>query len=222
MCWLFPRIHLEIYREAYYIACDHGERKMKKELHKIKNCPIRLGWEEKSLPLIGKMGVIVNDKGVCAIYFGNHPEKREAIVRHMRGVVSDISLSNGLFRHSRVWEGLIAYARGACRKVDVPLAPLTGTPFERSVWETLGKIPYGRLVSYSWVARESGHAKAVRAVANAIGKNPLPILLPCHRVIRKNGALGGFSSGLEMKKTLLKIEKAEKAVFPFKETACRP
>ncbi|NIA11014.1 MAG: methylated-DNA--[protein]-cysteine S-methyltransferase, partial [Nitrospiraceae bacterium] len=57
-----------------------------------------------------------------------------------------------------------------------------------------------------------------RAVANAIGKNPLPILLPCHRVIRKNGALGGFSSGLEMKKTLLKIEKA---VFPLKEAACR-
>jgi len=190
---------------------------MKKKLHKTESCPIKLRWEEKVLPHIGKIGVIVSDKGVCAIYFGACPEKREAVVNHIKEVVPEVSLSNGLSGYSRVWEKLTAYTQGTCRKIDAPLAFLAGTPFERSVWKTLERIPYGRLVSYSWVARESRHAKAVRAVANAIGKNPLPVLLPCHRVIRKNGALGGFSSGLEIKKTLLKIEKSD---FPLKGAAC--
>jgi O-6-methylguanine DNA methyltransferase len=171
------------------------------------------------LPHIGWTGVIINEEGICAFYFGNQPEKRKTVANYLKKGTLGISLTNGLLKHSNVWKGLTAYALGESSKIDVSLYPLTGTPFERSVWKTLEKIPYGHLVSYSWVARESGHAKAIRAVANAIGKNPIPILIPCHRVIRKNGELGGFSSGLEMKKTLLKIEKIS---FPRKEATCHP
>lgn len=82
-----------------------------------------------------------------------------------------------------------------------------GTPFQRRVWRTLLEIPYGKCLSYSDVAEKAGCAKSVRAVANAIGANPLIFVIPCHRVIRKNGQLGGFSAGLDVKKVLLKLEK---------------
>lgn len=82
-----------------------------------------------------------------------------------------------------------------------------GSPLERSVWRRLSRIPYGATVSYSDVARAAGHARAVRAVASAIGRNPLPVLVPCHRVIRKGGAIGGYAGALRIKKGLLALER---------------
>lgn len=86
---------------------------------------------------------------------------------------------------------------------------LPGTPFQHDVWKALLDIPYGETRSYAEVASMSGHPNAVRAVANAIGKNPLPPLIPCHRVIRKNGKIGGYSAngGIAQKKKLLQKEK---------------
>ena len=80
------------------------------------------------------------------------------------------------------------------------------TTFQRRVWRVTGLIPYGETRSYAWVAEQVGKPKAVRAVGQALAQNPLPIIIPCHRVIRKNGKLGGFGGGIEMKKTLLKLE----------------
>lgn len=84
----------------------------------------------------------------------------------------------------------------------------SGTEFERLVWSKLSKIPYGRVVTYSELARAIGQPTACRAVANAVGRNPFLILLPCHRVVSKNG-LGGFSAGLDAKRYLLTHEGVE-------------
>lgn len=82
-----------------------------------------------------------------------------------------------------------------------------GTAFQQNVWKTMHTIPHGETRSYAWIAQQLGKPKAFRAVANACGANPLPIVIPCHRVIASNGKLGGFSSGLEWKKKLQRIEK---------------
>ncbi|MDP6925272.1 MAG: methylated-DNA--[protein]-cysteine S-methyltransferase [Candidatus Scalindua sp.] len=83
-----------------------------------------------------------------------------------------------------------------------------GTEFQRKVWNKISEIPYGELRSYKWIASEIGNINAVRAVGNAVGKNPVPPIIPCHRVIRTDGKLGGFSSGIPLKKWLLKLERS--------------
>jgi methylated-DNA-[protein]-cysteine S-methyltransferase len=89
---------------------------------------------------------------------------------------------------------------------DVPLAP-RGTEFQRSVWRQLQEIPYGETISYGELARRVGNPKASRAVGSANGANPLPIVIPCHRVIAGNGTLGGFGGGLPTKQILLALEQ---------------
>jgi len=88
-----------------------------------------------------------------------------------------------------------------------------GTQFQKKVWQALLTIPYGACCSYSDVAKQIGLPTAVRAVANAIGANPLLMVIPCHRVIRKNGELGGFSAGLDLKKRLLELERSPCSSF---------
>jgi methylated-DNA-[protein]-cysteine S-methyltransferase len=90
---------------------------------------------------------------------------------------------------------------------DVKLAP-AGTEFQQQVWQALGRIPFGRTVTYGHIASRIGRPKAVRAVGLANGQNPLPIIVPCHRVIGSNGALTGFGGGLPTKKWLLEFEGA--------------
>ncbi len=80
------------------------------------------------------------------------------------------------------------------------------THFQREVWEITRLIPYGETRSYAWVAEQIKKPQAVRAVGQALGKNPLPIIVPCHRVVASNGKLGGFSGGVEMKRYLLSLE----------------
>src|SRR6056297_4265802 len=91
--------------------------------------------------------------------------------------------------------------------------PNQGTDFQKNVWRALLTIPYGACCSYSDVAKQIGLPTAVRAVANAIGANPLLMVIPCHRVIRKNGELGGFSAGLDLKKRLLELERSPCSSF---------
>ena len=81
-----------------------------------------------------------------------------------------------------------------------------GTHFQREVWEKTRLIPYGETRSYAWVAEQIKNPRAVRAVGQALGKNPIPIIVPCHRVVASGGKLGGFGGGLEMKKQLLSLE----------------
>lgn len=99
------------------------------------------------------------------------------------------------------------YFAGHRRTFDLPLAP-RGTEFQRRVWRALGEIPYGKTLSYGELARRIGNAAASRAVGLANGANPLPIVVPCHRVIGANGSLTGFGGGLPIKRTLLALEQA--------------
>jgi methylated-DNA-[protein]-cysteine S-methyltransferase len=105
-----------------------------------------------------------------------------------------------------VKEQLAAYFRGDLQAFDLPLAP-AGTPFQRRVWQELARIPYGETISYGELARRVGNPKAARAVGLANGQNPLPIIVPCHRVIGSDGRLTGYGGGLPRKEALLALER---------------
>lgn len=101
---------------------------------------------------------------------------------------------------------LSEYFSGKRKIFDIPLNP-HGTDFQKRVWEALTSIEYGKTANYEEIARAIGKPKACRAVGNANNKNPILILQPCHRVISKNGQIGGFAIGIEKKKYLLQLEK---------------
>ena len=98
-----------------------------------------------------------------------------------------------------------AYLSGERRTFDLPLAP-EGTAFQKAVWAELEKIPYGETRSYGQIAAQVGNAKACRAVGMANHRNPIPIFIPCHRVIGADGSLTGYGGGLDCKKVLLRLE----------------
>ena len=98
------------------------------------------------------------------------------------------------------------YFAGKRKQFDLPLI-LIGTPFQRKVWEYIQHIPYGKTQTYSDVAQEIGHPNSSRAVGNALHVNPIPIIIPCHRVIRSDGGLGGFGLGIDVKQKLLDLER---------------
>ena len=102
---------------------------------------------------------------------------------------------------------LLEYFDGRRRDFDLPLAP-HGTDFQRMVWHELARIPYGVTISYAQLAQRIGNPTGTRAVGAANGRNPLPIVLPCHRVIGADGALTGFGGGLPTKEFLLRLEGA--------------
>ncbi len=101
---------------------------------------------------------------------------------------------------------LRAFFEGELTCFDLPLAP-QGTDFQLKVWRALETIPYGQTKSYRWVAEQIGNPKAVRAVGGANGRNPLPLVIPCHRVIGRDGSLTGFGGGLDIKARLIEMEQ---------------
>jgi methylated-DNA-[protein]-cysteine S-methyltransferase len=100
---------------------------------------------------------------------------------------------------------LAAYFAGELRQFDLPLAP-RGTAFQLAVWRELQGIPFGETISYAELARRIGQPRAVRAVGSANGRNPLPVVIPCHRVIGSDGRLTGYAGGLDLKRRLLALE----------------
>ncbi len=105
----------------------------------------------------------------------------------------------------QTYHELQEYFEGKRKIFDVPLNP-QGTPFQTAVWEELKKIPYGQTKTYKEIAKAAGNEKACRAVGMANNKNPIAIIIPCHRVIGSNGEMTGYAGGLEIKKKLLNIE----------------
>ena len=100
------------------------------------------------------------------------------------------------------------YFEASLRHFDLPLQ-LEGSDFRLLVWKALMQIPYGKTRSYSDIAKAIGRPEAVRAVANAIGANPISIIIPCHRVITRSGAIGGYAGGADKKRFLLELEQAD-------------
>jgi methylated-DNA-[protein]-cysteine S-methyltransferase len=105
----------------------------------------------------------------------------------------------------RAAEALTLYFEGKLRRFSLPLAPV-GTPFQERVWKELLRIPYGKTLSYTELARRVGRPEAIRAAGSANARNPISIVIPCHRVVGKNGCLTGYGGGLEKKRALLALE----------------
>ena len=151
---------------------------------------------------LGSVLVAATGKGVCAVFLGDDPD---ALVRELQDRFPKAELVGG----DRDFEGLVATAVGLVEApalgLDLPL-DVRGTAFQQRVWQALRDIPAGSTASYTDVARRIGAPKAVRAVAGACAANPIAVAIPCHRVVRSDGALAGYRWGVERKRALLERE----------------
>jgi methylated-DNA-[protein]-cysteine S-methyltransferase len=149
---------------------------------------------------IGELTLTARDGALSAVYF--YPPTREVMVGWTRDDGARGPVPRVL---ADTREQLSAYFAGSLTSFDLPLAT-SGTDFQERVWGALREIPYGDSVSYSALARRIGTPKAFRAVGAANGQNPIPIIVPCHRVIGASGSLTGFGGGIERKRWLLNHE----------------
>jgi O-6-methylguanine DNA methyltransferase len=150
------------------------------------------------------MGIAESVKGIDAIVL---PKRSERAVESDLKAQSDDPLHLGASAHlEAARRHLLDYLAGRRDNLDVPLDLSQGTSFQRKVWRTLRRVPYGKLRSYQWIAARVGGPRYARAVGNAVGANPLPIVIPCHRIVGHDASLGGFSGGLSMKRKLLSLE----------------
>lgn len=173
---------------------------------------VKISYTIANSPL-GLLLLAATAQGICVASFGEDEQSLEAALRK--------EYPNAILQRDEAnlheWIKLILeHLKGKTPKLDLPLA-VSFTPFQGKVWEKLREIPYGSSCSYREVARAVGNSKAARAVARACASNPVALLIPCHRVVRGNGELGGYRWGLERKRTLLEREQeninvAEKAV----------
>ena len=141
---------------------------------------------------IGRIGIAEDDGRITHVFFATDDIPPSPMISETR-----------IIREAA--EQLRGYLAGELRVFSLPLAPL-GTEFMRGVWQQLAAIPYGHTASYQDIAIAAGNAKAVRAVGMANQRNPIPIFIPCHRVIGKNGLLTGYRGGLALKRQLLDLE----------------
>lgn len=147
--------------------------------------------------LVGKVKLVANDQALVAVLWEN-----DAATRVKLPAMSKTSKHPIL---DKTESQLEEYFSGARTKFDLPLNPL-GTEFQRKVWEGLSKIPFGKTESYGALAKSIGAPQSSRAVGAANGRNPISIVIPCHRVIGASGKLTGFAGGLKTKRTLLRLE----------------
>jgi len=150
---------------------------------------------------LGRLLVAATEHGVCSVKAGRGDDE---LLRALKREFPRARISKGQ-RARRFLDALNDHLSG--QQVRLPV-DVKGTDFQLKVWMALRDIPMGETRSYSDVARVIGEPKAVRAVANACASNPVPLIIPCHRVIRKDGSLGGYGLGIGRKKTLLSTEKA--------------
>ncbi|MFZ2152715.1 MAG: methylated-DNA--[protein]-cysteine S-methyltransferase [Microgenomates group bacterium] len=118
----------------------------------------------------------------------------------MKAVVENGYLTSLNFEDGRIGIGKEIF--------DLPIRP-KGTDFQKKVWKELIKVPYGETITYKELARRIGVPRAIRAVASAVAKNPILIIIPCHRVIRSDGGMGGYSAGIAIKNKLLRLESGK-------------
>ncbi len=164
---------------------------------------LHLAYAEMESPL-GPLTLFATEEGLCSLEYS---EAEQAIMK--------MKLNKHFFKHecerdeerlSEPIKQLNEYFYGTRTSFQLPL-DLRGTPFQLKVWQVLQTIQYGETMSYKQVAERIGMPKAVRAVGGANNQNPIPIIIPCHRVIGSNGALVGYGGGLDKKAHLLALEK---------------
>ena len=149
-----------------------------------------MNWQAYAETPIGGLGITGDEDGVRTISFHAEPGPTD---REARCVLQELD----------------EYFRGDRRTFDVPLSP-KGTPFQLAVWRELQRIPYGETRTYAQIAQSIDRPSATRAVGAANGANPIPIIIPCHRVIGSSGSLTGFGGGLDVKRALLALESGQK------------
>ena len=145
----------------------------------------------------GKFFILDSSKGLH--YFIKNSDPR------VKKIKEEFSPKKNLF-NSSLKNQLLKYLKGEQKNFSCKINFLSGTDLQKQVWAQLLKISYGKTISYSQLALKTSYQKAIRAVATAIGKNPIGIVVPCHRVIAKDGSLGGYAWGIKMKAKLLDIE----------------
>lgn len=151
---------------------------------------------------LGAILVAASAKGVVAILLGDDPD---ALLRDLQDRFPNADLVGGDRKFEKLARRVIAYAEAPFQRFDMPL-DVRGTAFQQRVWQALRDIPFGTTASYTDIAKLMGEPAAVRAVARACGANPAAIAIPCHRVVRTDGALSGYRWGIERKRTLLERE----------------
>jgi methylated-DNA-[protein]-cysteine S-methyltransferase len=144
----------------------------------------------------GPWGVVASDRGIVRVALAGLPPDEDeaqappAAMAHL----------------AEAQKQLCAYLAGDRRQFDLPLDAPPSTAFQRLVWDACARVPYGTTASYADLARAVRSPRAARAVGQALGANPLPILIPCHRILASDGSLGGYGGGLAMKRGLLALE----------------
>lgn len=147
---------------------------------------------------IGLLEIVGSEKGISKVCFSQATEVTKEIADSLQACVAQIN----------------AYFTGTLKEFDLPLCPV-GTKFQQSVWSELLKVSYGKTASYLDIAKTLGDGNLTRAVGNANGKNPIAIVIPCHRIIGTNGKLTGYAGGMERKKFLLELENPPQQVSLF-------
>ncbi|WP_078552434.1 methylated-DNA--[protein]-cysteine S-methyltransferase [Bacillus alkalicellulosilyticus] len=155
--------------------------------------------------ILGPITLLATSQGLCNLHFGmvenSLPTLKAWLKKH--GIKGELQRDCDQLRP--IVEQLHEYFSGQRASFTIPL-DLFGTPFQKCVWNALTEIGYGETRTYKEIAQEIGAPKAVRAVGGANNQNPIPIIIPCHRVIGSNGAMVGYGGGLKKKETLLQIE----------------
>ena len=161
-------------------------------------CPSRITAQARLPSPLGDLTLAGTDDGLAGLWFDAqryHPGPIDAPQDRQQRWIAQAA------------DELDAYWRGACARFDVPL-DLAGTPFQRRVWRALLDIARGCVSSYGQVAARVGAPRALRAVGAAVGRNPVSVIVPCHRVLGSDGALTGYAGGLDRKRALLALERA--------------
>lgn len=143
---------------------------------------------------IGKIGIAEENGQITNLFFENDPIPAAAIVAESPAIKEAARQLNGYFAKK-------------LKEFSLPLAP-KGTNFERLVWKAIKNVPYGQTASYRDIAKTTGNLQAARAIGSACGKNPLPVFIPCHRIIKENGTPGGYKKGAALKIKLLELERS--------------
>ena len=148
---------------------------------------------------VGELMLVADDTALTGVYFAGHDHIPAASEGWRRDAQHPVLRKAAL--------QLQEYLSGKRTIFEIPLR-LTGTDFQEKVWQQIARIPYGETISYAELAKRAGAPQAIRAAGTTTGRNPVSIIVPCHRVVGKNGGLGGFGGGLDRKRFLLSLERS--------------
>ena len=149
----------------------------------------------------GGMLLVANDEGLAGVFFNRqkHHPKRQADWKQ--------DPHHPVLQQAK--RELAAYFAGKRKRFEVALSP-AGTPFQRAVWKAISTVRFGDTITYGELARRAGHAGSARAAGAATGRNPIGIIVPCHRILGANGSLTGYAGGIDRKRALLTLEGARR------------